>query len=332
MNKRNAQAAAAAAAAATGAGTGHGENGSHESEDSTGLSALKGLQNSPDIVAERLRNPFADEEDEDEDGDGEDEREGSDDGEGDGDGEVGSSGWDRGSWWRGVVRRGVRGGASKHTRSRGSGSGGGGTGAGTRAAAEERFGDGRDNSESSDEEDALALGRHDEDDDDEEFGDFAMPEVVDGREKGVAESSAATGNGVGSSTTISGIDPAREKVLLKPLPVHPASSGKAASGFGSLWPFSTQGFGTAGMTTHSSSSTGPSKSGVDKEPEAARRQDSHADDEGDGEHVLDEDGSRVSRAVEAKRRTSIEDPDDEEDGERVEVGEEGEMVAYGRGR
>jgi SIT4-associating protein SAP185/190 len=38
-----------------------------------------------------------------------------------------------------------------------------------------------------------------------------------------------------------------------------------------------------------------------------------------GEGMLSEDGKKIDRAVEAKRRTSIEDPDDDDD---VEPGEE----------
>jgi SIT4-associating protein SAP185/190 len=45
-----------------------------------------------------------------------------------------------------------------------------------------------------------------------------------------------------------------------------------------------------------------------------------------GEGMLSEDGKKIDRAVEAKRRTSIEDPDDDDD---VEAEEE---IIVGRGR
>lgn len=110
-----------------------------------------------------------------------------------------------------------------------------------------------------------------DEDDDEEFGDFAMPEVE------AAPTAMATRS---------------DKVLLKPLPVHPPASGTTGgpgqkSAFGSLWPFTSQGFG-----------------GGTKEEDGKER------GEEEGENV--EHGPGVMRAVEATSRTSIEDPDDEE--------------------
>ncbi|KAL9946158.1 hypothetical protein ACHAP6_004451 [Verticillium nonalfalfae] len=111
------------------------------------------------------------------------------------------------------------------------------------------------------------------DDDDEEFGDFAMPEV---------ESAPGT-------------DP-NEKVLLKPLAVHPGGSqvqGKTA--FNGLWPFGTKDEKdeTAGAELHDDRREKEEGSGEDVGPMTARE-------------------NRVQEAVEAKRRTSIEDPDEEE--------------------
>ncbi|KAK4224098.1 hypothetical protein QBC38DRAFT_27135 [Podospora fimiseda] len=189
-----------------------------------------------------------------------------------------SSTWNRGSWWRGVV--------------------GGRRTAGQKDTDDnpelERFGDGRDDTDDSD-------NAVDEDDiEDEEFGDFAMPEV---------------------GGSISGIDPAREKILVKPLPVHPAP---VKSPFGSLWPFSTQGFGVSkdkkeetptetssgsGATTSSAADISSTVVAITEEPVELSKE------EDDG--VIGEDGKKINRAVEAKRRTSIEDPDD--DGEEIIV-------------
>ncbi|EXF83725.1 SIT4 phosphatase-associated protein, partial [Colletotrichum fioriniae PJ7] len=101
----------------------------------------------------------------------------------------------------------------------------------------------------------------DEEDDDEEFGDFAMPEVE----------------------PAPGTDP-NEKVILKPLAVHPpqgASGGKAFSG---LWPFAGK------------------KDGKDDGEKGPSEETATGDDE-----------KPVQAAVEAARRTSIEDPDDDEE-------------------
>ncbi|KXH54835.1 SIT4 phosphatase-associated protein [Colletotrichum salicis] len=101
----------------------------------------------------------------------------------------------------------------------------------------------------------------DEEDDDEEFGDFAMPEVE----------------------PAPGTDP-NEKVILKPLAVHPpqgASGGKAFSG---LWPFAGK------------------KDGKDEGERGPSEETATGDDE-----------KPVQAAVEAARRTSIEDPDDDEE-------------------
>jgi hypothetical protein len=120
-------------------------------------------------------------------------------------------------------------------------------------------------------------GREDsdeDDDDDEEFGDFAMPEV----------DAAPTAS-----------DRGPEKVLLKPVPVHPPAMGAAGgagqkSAFGSLWPFTGQSFATKDIKDKANSSEPSAEEGV----------------------VIGEDGKRISRTVEAKRRTSLDDPDEDE--------------------
>lgn len=221
---------------------------------------LSGLLQSAPVV-ERLRNPFADDEDDDDDDDAENNHSDEEAEEGGRAGEGGGGG-SAGSWHRGGWWRGV-------VRRRG-----GNTTA--KDGEKERFGDGRD--DSSDD-------REDEDDeDDEEFGDFAMPDDAG------AATAGTTGGGVGGD---------REKVLLKPLPVHPPPAG--SSKFGSIWPFDQLGFGSKEKGREEGlgagvGAVGSEKPGAEEEPE-----------------VVDEDGNKVSRAIEAKRRTSIEDPDEDEE-------------------
>lgn len=253
MNKRNAAAAAA--------------NGSQESSSSAAETSGISSFSLPTTSNDRLRNPFADDEDDDE-GSGS----GSDDGELDNLGnEGGSSGWNRGSWWRGVVRSARR--SNRRSIDKDTG-------------REERFGDGRDDSDDSD-------GPDDDADDieDEEFGDFAMPEATPA-----------------PTSMVSGIDPAREKILLKPLPVHP--SAVKTSSFGSLWPFNTQSFGSKGIDRKDDIDLDKTPT-QEKAPELPLKPD-------DGAEVVGEDGKKIDRAVEAKSRTSIEDPDEDD----VVVGEE----------
>jgi SIT4-associating protein SAP185/190 len=260
MNKRNAAAAA---------------NGGQEEESSSADSANTFNQQGS-LGNDRLRNPFADDEDDDEAGSGS--GSGSDDGdiENLGNEAVGSSSWNRGSWWRGVVRSARRG-----NRGRG----------GDKSSRDaERFGDGRDDSDSDgagDDDDA------EEDIEDEEFGDFEVADV-DGK----------TRDGSAPGGMVSGIDPAREKILVKPLPVHP-NSVKTGGPFGSLWPFSTQPFGAKKEEGSIAEKAGENGATSEKSAvEASKLEDS--------EEVVGEDGHKIDRAVEAKSRTSIEDPDDEE--------------------
>ncbi|KAL7624702.1 sporulation-induced protein [Parahypoxylon ruwenzoriense] len=140
-----------------------------------------------------------------------------------------SAGPSRGSWWRGALRRG-----------------------------KEKFGDGRDDSDSDKDEPAGA-------DEDEEFGDFAMPEVVK--------------------------DAGNEKsgVIVKPLPVYPPSQNPKTSAFTSLWPFGSK----------------------DKEKQKVKEGEEPDKAEAPGE-ITGDDGEKIKSTHEATRRTSIEDPDDEE--------------------
>ena len=277
MNKRNAAAAAAAA------------NGEQEgtspptADDATGSGRFSMPSNTTAGVGERIRNPFADYDDDDDD---ENSGSGSDDGEVEnveGEGAASSSGWERGSWWRGVVRSARRAGAGKP------GQGG--------DVEVERFGDGRDD-DSSDEEGGSRRINLDEEEDgeDEEFGDFAMPEV---------EERGHTAAGV------SGIDPARESVLVKPTALHPSVlKSSAISPFSSLWPFSTREKSGGEAGAEGSAGAASSSGHITEEPVELTREEEEA--------MISEDGKRIDRAVEATRRTSIEDPDEDE----VDVGEE----------
>lgn len=121
---------------------------------------------------------------------------------------------------------------------------------------EEKFGDGRDDSDS-----------EKDDDEDEEFGDFAMPE---------------TGNR----------DAEKSNVIVKPLPVHPSNSNQKTTGFTSLWPFSSQGFGSK-----------------DKDKEKSKEGDA---EKSDTDEISSDDGHKITPTHEAKARQSIEDPDEEE--------------------
>ncbi|KAJ9150574.1 hypothetical protein NKR19_g5277 [Coniochaeta hoffmannii] len=296
---------------------GGGGGGGDSTSSSSSSSPFTILQAAPELTRERerdipelLRDPFADDEED-------------DDGSGSGSDEEGAeapersssnnnnSGWHRGGWWRGVVRN-ARGRSGRGDVS---------------AATPERFGDGRDDDDSDDE----GPGGGDGEDDDEEFGDFAMPEAA----------TAASGEKEGGEGKV---QEGEQQHIVKPLPLHPGpglggnktSGGSSASPFGSLWPFSSQGFGM-----------GSSGGGGREREREEQQQEKRGQEEGRGEApevreeplelgaagagagageagesaVLDEDGKQVERAVEATRRTSIEDPDEDE----------GEVIV-GRGR
>ncbi|KAI0376239.1 SAPS-domain-containing protein [Hypomontagnella monticulosa] len=78
-------------------------------------------------------------------------------------------------------------------------------------------------------------------------------------------------------------------VIVKPLPVHPPSQSQKASPFTSLWPFGSK----------------------DKEKQKAKDDETPERTENPGE-ITGDDGERIRSTHEAARRTSIEDPDDEE--------------------
>ncbi|KAH6845605.1 SIT4 phosphatase-associated protein-domain-containing protein [Chaetomium sp. MPI-CAGE-AT-0009] len=283
MNKRNAAAAAAS--------NGEQEGSSPPTVDDAPSSGVFSPPTTT-TTSERIRNPFADYDDDDEENSGS----GSDDGEVEtveGAGSLGmepNTSWERGSWWRGVVRGARRGGSGSGRAGR---DGGGDAG----DAEMERFGDGRDD-DSSDEEGGRRLAEVD-DVEDEEFGDFAMPEVED-------------------RVAASGIDPARESILVKPMALHPTTTtlkSSTISPFSSLWPFSREKkegelasqAGGSNTSTPTAGDTGAE--GITEEPVELTREE---------EAMISEDGKKIDRAVEATARTSIEDPDDDE----VDVGEE----------
>ncbi|KAI2615732.1 SAPS-domain-containing protein [Hypomontagnella submonticulosa] len=78
-------------------------------------------------------------------------------------------------------------------------------------------------------------------------------------------------------------------VIVKPLPVHPPSQSQKTSPFTSLWPFGSK----------------------DKEKQKPKDEETPEKTENPGE-ITGEDGERIKSTHEAARRTSIEDPDDEE--------------------
>lgn len=216
--------------------------------------------------SEDLRNPFADDEDEDEDEASDDEDEEGELGAvGEGAGASGgSSAWNRGGWWRGALGR-----KKKPT------------------LTSEKFGDGRDSSDSEAEEEEEPAGGGGGggggNSSDEEFGDFAMPD------------SSTTAGGSGS-----GFDADREKVLLKPLPVHPPGGGNN-KGLMGLWPFTKK------------DKEGGEESGEGETEKTADEADKEGEEDKEKEEapvVLSEDGEKVQAAVEATRRTSIEEPDE----------------------
>lgn len=253
-----------------------------------GVSSL--LQGGKDKEGDgQMRNPFADDEDDDEQSDDEDEEDDEGDlGRGDNAGGQGSS-WNRGGWWRGAL--------------------------GNRKEKKETFGDGRDSTDSEDE--AEGQGGDGGNSSDEEFGDFAMPESSGA----AAESSGAT----------PGFDAEREKVLVKPMPVHPPGGGGNKGNFLGLWPFAKKDKDSSPTKEEAAAEkekTADSTAAAEKPVEAQAADEAAKEDKEKGatadEHavegddktkaeppiVLSEDGEKVQPAVEAKRRTSIEEPDE----------------------
>ncbi|KAI4868190.1 hypothetical protein F4820DRAFT_411110 [Hypoxylon rubiginosum] len=78
-------------------------------------------------------------------------------------------------------------------------------------------------------------------------------------------------------------------IIVKPLPVHPPSQSPKASAFSGLWPFGSK----------------------DKEKQKAKEEDGAERSENPSE-ITGDDGEKIKSTHEATRRTSIEDPDDEE--------------------
>lgn len=178
----------------------------------------------------------------------------------------------------------------------------------------ETFGDGRD-SESDQEDEGRGAGHSS----DEEFGDFAMPE--------------STGTSTEAGATA--IDAEREKVLVKPLPVHPAGDkgGNKTGNFLGLWPFTKK---DKDNSSGKEEEQAEKKDGGSEDASAAAETEKPIEAQAaeevvkDGEEkqaaasaeaknktageeppvVLSEDGKKVQPTVEAKRRTSIEEPDE----------------------
>ncbi|KAJ4414937.1 hypothetical protein N0V82_007650 [Gnomoniopsis sp. IMI 355080] len=159
--------------------------------------------------------------------------------------------------------------------------------------ASEKFGDGRDSDE---EEEGEGEGGANSSED-EEFGDFALPEGQAGDVAG-------------------GVDAEQDNVLVKPLPLHPAPGAAGASGSNKglmgLWPFTKKDKDKEGDEVEGSPETAEGEQAT--EGGEAEEKAEAADEP---PVVLSEDGEKVQPTVEAKRRTSIEEPDEGEDEEVV---------------
>lgn len=127
-----------------------------------------------------------------------------------------------------------------------------------------------------------------DDEGDEEFGDFAMPEGPAG-----AVATGSAGPGSEPDPVAHGARPEGLRVV-KPLALHPGGTGaQQKSGFGSLWPFGTQSYGQA--------------------KEEGEGVGEGSKEEGNGAKGVEGSGAGdgISRTVEAKTRTSLDDGDDE---------------------
>lgn len=157
----------------------------------------------------------------------------------------------------------------------------------------EKFGDGRDSEDEEEEGEGEGGANSSED---EEFGDFAMPEGQAGDVAG-------------------GIDEERDNVLVKPLPVHPPPGAAGVSagnkGLMGLWPFTKKDKDKEGDEADDAEAAENEKAAEDVEEEEKK------ETEHEPPVVLSEDGEKVQPTVEAKRRTSIEEPDEGEDEEVV---------------
>ncbi|CAK7267671.1 sporulation-induced protein [Sporothrix epigloea] len=267
-----------------------------------------------DSSGERLRNPFADDEDDDlgaDDNDDDDDDIGDDDHDDDvvsNRFDVGRTGlkWNRGGWWRSMVS------LSDRKSAAGSGTGANaGLSGGPHEFDSGKFGDGRDSSsDGNSSDDDVDLGHanrkisHDSirdkglDDDDEEFGDFAIAEEEESCAKTSSIEAAKEGEEAGDGNH-------RETMLFKPLALHPGNQSSSLS-------FSSMAGGPAVNMSGGSLWRLGFLSGLSNESSVA------ADDTGktrpvdDELEVIDDDGLRVARVTEATHRTSLEDPDEDE--------------------
>jgi SIT4-associating protein SAP185/190 len=121
-----------------------------------------------------------------------------------------------------------------------------------------------------------------DEEDDEEFGDFAMPEV----DKGPGPN------------------------VVRPTAVHPPTGGSGAqghkSGLGSLWPFGTQ--SSAGSDEKTGDASSPTSSPCSQPGDSAPASEKRTESKGDAAGA---ENPGVSRTVEARQRTSLDDLDDE---------------------
>ncbi|KAI1174215.1 SAPS-domain-containing protein [Nemania sp. FL0916] len=111
-----------------------------------------------------------------------------------------------------------------------------------------------------------------DDDDEDEFGDFAIPEA-DQRDN----------------------EQSRASVIVKPLPVHPPPPNPKSSAFTSLWPFSSK-----ERDKEKEKAKGEEEAAAAMTAEAASEAETHDHD------------TTIRTTHEAARRTSIEDPDEDE--------------------
>ncbi len=365
MNKRNAEFAAAQEI-----GNGAGESGNTEESGDLALQGQGSSGGGSDAASkllssmleanngsERIQNPFADDDDDDVGAENDyDEDDDDDEDAGLNGGEVGQVGigWNRGSWWRSMVRRDRKGKISTNDDGRTDVSSGGAGSANDMVGAfdHEKFGDGRDSS--SDESDNEAAGsgdnssgeeeapkrmhrpappipgssrssfRHgpgaahaldDADEDDEEFGDFAMPESSN---DGSGETSLSTAPGNSGSGVQFDSENYQETVLFKPLALHPPAPSapvlsSSSIGGGSLWRLGFLGSAsTTGVANSTPTGVSDSNDDAKEKGDALPTPVMPTPDADDALEVLDEDGQRVVRVTEAKRRTSLEDADEDE--------------------
>ncbi|CAK7274170.1 sporulation-induced protein [Sporothrix epigloea] len=313
MNKRNAE---STETQEDGGGSGGASN---DNGGDISLGVAPGFSNVLDNVGsddERLRNPFADDEDDDIGAD--DNNDVNDDsGDDDHDDDVGLNSfdvgrvglkWNRGGWWRSMVSLSDR----KAAASAGSRASIG-LGDGNTTFNSGKFGDGRDSSSdgnSSDDDDDLSRvdrqtndgsangNKSLDDDDEEEFGDFAMPE----EERCTAQTLSANAIKEGDKT---GNGEHRDTTLFKPLALHPNSQSSSL-------PFSAMTSGPNANVSGGSLWRLGFLSGLGNEPATTTDDNAKTTPFEDELEVIDEDGQRVARVTEASHHKSLEDPDEDE--------------------